>query len=92
MKIVYKRYANGVEWMRGETMPNIITHYLFAESVKQEINDSATLSAIKEYPNEYIMGRISFSFTIFSARSMKMCAFAVTAMYCIVRMSMIFIK
>ena len=48
MKIVYKRYANGVEWMRGETMPNIITHYLFAESVKQEINDSATLSAIKE--------------------------------------------
>ena len=42
--------------MRGETMPNIITHYLFVESVKQEINDSATLSAIKEYPNEYIIG------------------------------------
>lgn len=37
-------------------MPNIITHYLFAESVKREITDSKTLAAIKEYPNEYIIG------------------------------------
>lgn len=37
-------------------MPNIITHYLFAESVKNEIKNQKTLAAIKEYPNEYIIG------------------------------------
>lgn len=37
-------------------MPNIITHYLFAESVKHEIKNQKTLAAIKEYPNEYIIG------------------------------------
>lgn len=46
-------------------MPNIITHYLFATSVKKKLNNEEVLNAIKEYPQEYTIGSNGPDFLFF---------------------------
>ena len=46
-------------------MPNIITHYLFATSVKNKLNNEEVLMAIKEYPQEYTIGSNGPDFLFF---------------------------
>lgn len=46
-------------------MPNIITHYLFATSVKKKLNNQEVLAAIKEYPQEYTIGSNGPDFLFF---------------------------